>query len=108
MSAAPQVLTPAGDPSRYFGFMGLSRLLLNGADPGEIRKQLVKRVHADPADANALLDLSTLLFMLTDPADRIYAFSLQEKALAQRQLYRPPAARPQSALRLLALYGPGD
>jgi glutathione synthase/RimK-type ligase-like ATP-grasp enzyme len=108
MSTAPQAPMSADDPSRYFGFMGLSRMLLNGADPRTIRLQLVKRVHRDPGDAYALLDLATLLFMLTDLADRRYAFSLQEKALALRQLYHPHAAQPQATLRLLALYGPGD
>src|SRR5688572_17942242 len=108
MSRLPQALASAEDPARFIGFMGLMRMELAGVDLYKVGPQLEARVRRNPADANALLDLSTLMFLLMEPAQREMAFSLQARALALQQVYRLPAASPQPAMRLLAIYGPGD
>ena len=108
MSSVPQALASAEDPARFIGFMGLMRMELAGVDLYKVGPQLEARVRRNPADANALLDLSTLMFLLMEPAQREMAFSLQARALALQQVYRLPAAGPRPAMRLLAIYGPGD
>ena len=108
MSRLPQALASAEDPARFIGFMGLMRMELAGVDLYKVGPQLEARVRRNPADANALLDLATLIFLLMDPAHRPMAFSLQTRALALQQVYRLPASSPHPAMRLLAIYGPGD
>ena len=89
------------------GFAGLGRLLQSGVDFPVLGPQLQARLEKDPSDANATLDISTLLFLTAHPGNRPFAFDYQQRALAMRRLYalQPPAA---PALRLLVLMAPGD
>jgi glutathione synthase/RimK-type ligase-like ATP-grasp enzyme len=89
------------------GFAGLGRLLQSGVDFPLLGPQLQARLEKDPADANATLDISTLLFLTAHSGNRPFAFDYQQRALAMRRIYslQPPAA---PALRLLVLMAPGD
>lgn len=81
----------------------LMSLAYAGADLAPFGRRLQARAEAD--DANAWLDLSTIL-QLTDRRD--LALAAQAQALALRSLYRLPAASGMARIRLLALLAPGD
>jgi NADH:ubiquinone oxidoreductase subunit len=65
---------------------------------------MIARATADERDANALMDLSTILFLqgIND-----VGLATQAQALQIARVYELPSAHPQ-ALRLLALMAPGD
>ena len=90
------------------GVAGLARLLESGVDFAQLCQRLESRGRGNPPDANALLDLSTLLLMTPIPENRAFAFKMQQQALELRQVYhlRPSAAA--ATLRLLVLMAPGD
>lgn len=99
----PHVAT--GDRATTIGLAPLLRMAFAGVDLTPIKAALVARAERDLADANALLDLSTLLHLTFDHSD---AAEIQAGALAQQQIYRltPPAG--ETRLRLLTIKGPGD
>jgi glutathione synthase/RimK-type ligase-like ATP-grasp enzyme len=89
------------------GFAGLGRLLESGVDFPLLGPQLQARVASDPSDANAMLDIATLLFLTANDGNRPFALDHQQRALTMRRVYSlQPPAKP--ALRLLALMAPGD
>jgi hypothetical protein len=94
MTALPQII----------GLARLARLVFEGADLTPTWNGLVERVGADPADAAALLDLSTLL-LLTGQRDQ--GLGLQAQAVALQSCYRRPAEGAAS-LKVLAIMAPGD
>jgi aromatic-L-amino-acid/L-tryptophan decarboxylase len=85
------------------GLAVLMRMVFSGADVTPLSQELIARASADAGDANALMDLSTLLHLGFKPG---VARAVQAQALAVRTLYTLPARAP--AIRLLALMGPGD
>ena len=95
--------------SQYvIGVAGLARLLESGTVLSTLGSQLEARSRSDPSDANALMDLSTLLFMTGNPDYRELAFKKQQQALEISRIYRlPPPAAP-ARLRLLVIMAPGD
>ena len=84
----------------------LCKMAFDGFDLAPVWNTLVHRVQAQPNDAAALLDLSTIAQMQGRPHDRR---ELQAAALKLQRIYRRPAAvgadRP---LKLLAFMAPGD
>ncbi|HLL26092.1 MAG TPA: hypothetical protein VKT73_00370 [Xanthobacteraceae bacterium] len=95
----PSVPVPIGLPA-------LAKLAFDGCDLAPVWNQLVHRVTADPLDAAAYMDLSTIAHLQGRPEDRI---ALQSEALRLQRIYRQPSAidGPHS-LRLLAFMAPGD
>lgn len=94
------------------GLAALMRMTISGADMGSIGMQLIARAGADPhtQDANALMDLSTILQLR---GDRELGLNIQRQALAIQQIYSPPMARGKmdrnaASLRLLAIMSEGD
>jgi glutathione synthase/RimK-type ligase-like ATP-grasp enzyme len=92
------------------GLVTLMRMTISGADMGSLGVQLIARAGTDPrtADANALMDLSTILQLR---GDRELGLTIQRQALAIQQVYSPPcglADRRRAAVRLLAIMGEGD
>jgi hypothetical protein len=91
--------------------MGLAHLMtlaFQGVDLAPLAKTLIERASTDEADANALMDLSTILQL---QGIRDVGLATQAQALKVQRLYELPASRtPASApaLRLLALMAPGD
>lgn len=86
------------------GLAALMRRVFAGEDVAPLTTRLLDRANADPDDADALMDLSTLLQLKFKPE---IGLALQSQALEVRQLYRLPA-RQTERIRLLALMGPGD
>ena len=71
-----------------------------------LARQMMDRVAANPADATALMDLSTIL-QLCGQARK--GLECQARALAIRQIYALPAVPPdRNSLRLLMFAVPGD
>lgn len=90
------------------GFLRLARLLDSRGGLTVLGPQMERQVAQNPADANAALDLSTLLFFTANPDMRTFAFDYQQRALDLRQIYElAPPANP-ATLKLLVLMAPGD
>lgn len=97
------------DSDPLIGLAALMRMAYSGVDLAPLGAQLIARAERNPSDANALMDLSTVLQLR---GNRETALGVQAQALAIQQLYRPPTASGQAhdqvRLRLLAIMGPGD
>lgn len=105
-----EVVEQCDEHQSLIGLAQLMRMAVSGVDLGPLGTQLIARSGDDPrtADANALMDLSTVLQLR---GDRELAMDIQSQALAIQQLYSPPCAlvdRGAAVLRLLAIMGPGD
>jgi glutathione synthase/RimK-type ligase-like ATP-grasp enzyme len=92
--------------------IGVARLMRRAflqQDLAPLGAVLLARAQANPFDANALLDCSTVL-QLT--GERELALAVQAQAIEMQPLYALPALRSSSSagpgLRLLAIMGPGD
>jgi hypothetical protein len=87
--------------------LGLARLMplaFRGVSLAPIAEKMMKRAREDENDANAWMDLSTILMLQGIPD---IALVVQAQALQIRRTYElMPERRP--ALRLLALMAPGD
>ena len=89
------------------GLAKLMRMSVAGDDLSQLGNQLVARAGAGEGivDANAFMDLSTILILR---GERKLAMDMQAQALGLQQIYTPPTAAGPSAIRVLALMGPGD
>ncbi len=91
------------------GLPALMTMAFSGVDLTPVGSRLIARAAADPEDANALMDMSTVLQL---KQSRDIGLAVQAQALQVRQLYHRPAARPgpsgAAAIRLLAVMAPGD
>ncbi len=86
--------------------MGLARLMklaFDGVDLSPLGEALIQRAEKNPQDANAFLDLSTLLQLGGNPK---IALDVQAQALGINTLYHLAAREP--GIRMLALMAPGD
>jgi hypothetical protein len=93
-------------PATPIGLPALCQMAFDGLDLAPVWNDLVHRVTAEPTDAAALLDLSTIAQLQGRPQDRV---ALQAAALRlQRVFRRPAAAEAQRPLKLLAFMAPGD
>lgn len=93
---------------RYFGFAGLWRLMLAGMEIPRLGPMFEAHLAHHPDDAEAMMDMATLLILTMVPGNREPAFALQARALDLQQLYRLPAARAPVGLHVLAIASPGD
>ena len=89
------------------GLAKLMRMAFSGVDLAPLGAQLIARAEAGSGsgDANAMMDLSTVLQLR---GDRDLALVIQAQALELQQIYSPPTAAGQDAIKVLALMGPGD
>lgn len=97
----------AAEPSEPPALMGLARLMamaFQGTDLMPLAQTLIARATDDEHDANALMDLSTLLLL---QGLRDIGLATQAQALACQRVFDLPAAHT-PALRLLAVMTPGD
>ena len=93
-------------PATPIGLPTLCKMAFDGLDLAPVWNELIHRVNAQPDDAAALLDLSTIAQLQGRPQDHV---ALQAAALQLQQVYRRPAAvAAQRPLRLLAFLAPGD
>ncbi|WP_317201751.1 RimK family alpha-L-glutamate ligase [Janthinobacterium sp.] len=87
------------------GVAPLARRAFGGENLLPLGQELLARATANPLDAHACLDFSTVL-QLTGNHDN--AMVVQAQALALQSHYVLPARGPGPGLRLLVLMGPGD
>jgi len=90
-SAAPAPAAPgtgSGDPHGLIGLPTIMTMAFRGIDLTPLGQQLIARAEADPADANALMDLSVVLQL---KESRELGLAVQAQALQLQQLYRLPA-----------------
>ena len=93
-------------PATPIGLPALCQMAFDGLDLAPVWNKLVHRVEAQPSDAAALLDLSTIAQLQGRPQDRR---ALQLAALTLQRVYRRPAAvETDRPLRLLAFMAAGD
>ena len=88
--------------------LGVARLMRRAflqQDLAPLGAALLARAQANPDDANAFLDCSTVL-QLT--GERALGLAVQAQAIALQPLYSLPASRSAPGLRLLVIMGPGD
>jgi hypothetical protein len=96
------------DDEQLIGLARLAKTAFDGADLGLLKARLLERVSHSAQDANALLDLSTVLHLM---GQRQLGLSLQAAALRTQQLYRLPCGTDSTGsagIRLLAFLSPGD
>jgi len=91
-------------PAITAGVAGYARLVFEGRDVQPTFDALLARASATPADAGAMLDLSTLLQLV---GQREQGLALQVDALARQRHYRRPLGTGEGP-RLLALVAAGD
>jgi glutathione synthase/RimK-type ligase-like ATP-grasp enzyme len=86
------------------GLAGLTRRAMRGESLAPLAQVLIARLAANPDDANALMDLSTVEQLRGSRAARL---RLQREALQRRNLFEQNEPVP-GAPRVLALLAPGD
>jgi hypothetical protein len=90
--------------TRLLGLANLMTRAFQGEDLAPLASQLIARATANEQDANAWMDLSTILFL---QGAHEMGLTTQSQALQMSRRYELPASRPAS-VRLLALMAPGD
>lgn len=98
------VFTPGSD--YLMGLAAMLRAAYYSVNLTPLGNQLIEHLNTHPQDANAMMDLSTILYML---GNREVAAASQAEALSLARFYQLPTAvgNPVS-LRVLALMVPGD
>ncbi len=92
-------------PEQFLGLATLARRAYAGEDLSPLAAEMLDRVERDPEDADALMDLSMVLQLLSRPRT---ARVIQERALELRRTYHLPAPKGRAEIRLLAIMSPGS
>jgi hypothetical protein len=93
------------DREQIIGLASLAKMAFDGDDLRPLRSRLLDRAKHNQTDANALMDLSTILHLM---GHRQCGLSLQALALDIQQLYHLRGSRDSVGIRLLSLMSPGD
>jgi hypothetical protein len=93
------------DGSQLNGLASLARMAFAGADLEPLRSRLLDRATHSRNDANALMDLSTVLHLT---GRRDLGLSMQALALDIQQLYSLRCSEEPVGIHLLAILSPGD
>jgi len=102
----PTGLTEAvAEAKELIGLPTLMTLAFHGNNLNSIADDLLKRIKADPQDANALMDMAVIFIMRGDTR---LARSMQALALQTRQVFHYPRNDLPVKIRALAILGPGD
>jgi len=102
---AAELRTIDNDHQPLMGLAALMTMAYSGVDLTPLGKYMVERATFDENDANALMDLSTILQLR---GDNDIAMDIQAQALELQRAYRLPAAGGEPGVRLLAVKGPGE
>lgn len=104
--APAATLTDYADIPTVIGNAAIATMAMQEIDLAPLWNALVKRATANPHDAGAFLDLSTIANIQGRPADRV---QLRNHAFSLSRLFRKPAAcDDDAAIHVLALLGPGE
>src|ERR1022692_4754112 len=104
-SPAPAPLLTSDDHEQLIGLATLARMAFAGTDLEPVKTHLLDRVRRNENDANAFMDLSTVLQLM---GQRQIGLSMQALALDIQQLYRLRYSADSPGIRLLAILSPGD
>lgn len=96
-------LDQSNQQKTILGLATLLRMALAGQPLSPLSAELIARAENDPADAEALLDLSTILQINQQPD---LAMRVQADALELQQIYRLPIDQP-ATLKLLVIMAAG-
>jgi hypothetical protein len=102
--AVPEAIAHA-DSGQFIGLARLARMAFSGQDLAPIRTRLFERLASNDHDANALMDLSTVLQLM---GQHDLGLSMQALALGIQQVYRLENSTGTPGIHLLAFLGPGD
>ena len=102
---AAEVSAGNNDLEPLIGLARLARVAFAGADLGPSKARLLARLSHNENDANALMDLSTVMQLM---GQRDLGLSLQQAALEIQQTYRLRCSADSTGIRLLAILSPGD
>lgn len=94
-----------GSHEPLLGLARLMKMAYANIDIAPLGIKMVERAMTDPSDANALMDLSTIMHLDFAPD---LAATLQLQALHHQRLYRLPPAVGRERIRLLAIMAPGN
>jgi hypothetical protein len=98
-----EAISPSSPP--LIGLAALMRKVFEGEDLKPLAAALSARAERDHNDANALLDLSTILQL---NFQHTLAMQVQMEALKTQRLFSIPAVKQPAKLRLLLMMGAGD
>ena len=101
----PETTSLANHDGQLIGLGALARAAFEGADLTPLRAHLLDRVARDENDANALMDLATVLHLM---GQRECGLSVQALALQIQQVYRLQCPGKPPGIRLLSFLSPGD
>ena len=93
------------DAGQLIGLAALAKAAFQGADLRPWRAHLLGRLAQNENDANALMDLATVLHLM---GQRECGLSLQALALQIQQVYRLRSPDNPTGIRLLSFVSPGD
>jgi hypothetical protein len=93
------------DAGQLIGLAVLARAAFEGADLRPLRAHLLDRLAHNENDANALMDLATVLHLM---GQRECGLSLQALALQLQRVYSLRCSGNATGIRLLAFLSPGD
>ncbi len=93
------------EPPAVSSIAGLFKMAFQGLDLGTVRANLCERLHGDPSDAAAWVDLGIVQQLL---GNQVAGSLCQENALRLRRLYRSSWPTSATPLRVLALMIDGD
>ena len=101
-------MSPASEhptPVEIVGLAPMAHRIMGGENLGHLRMRLEAKVAKDSSDAAAWLDLGTLLELCFYKTEGL---ACQARALALNKVFRVPASKAGTGLRLLMFVGPGD
>lgn len=101
--AAPSLANE--DDTQLIGLASIAKMAFDGVDLAPLRAHLLDRVKHNEKDADALMDLSTVLHLM---GHRECGLSLQALALEIQQLYHLRCPENPVGIRLLSILSPGD
>jgi hypothetical protein len=105
LSAAQRIPVETDICEPLSGLAALMTMAFSGIELAPVGAQLIARAQSAPDDANALMDLSTVLQLM---GNKDIGLAAQAQALQLQQQYRLPARGCAAAIRLLAVMAPGD
>ncbi|MBV1882509.1 MAG: hypothetical protein KUG82_12800 [Pseudomonadales bacterium] len=103
LNAYAQRIALQRDKQPLIGLATLMTMAYQGVDLSNLGEKLIALANQD--DAEAMMDLSTLLQLKGDP---ITGVALQEQALSHQQVFRLEPEKVLSDIRLLVIMSPGD
>ena len=98
-------VTHDGDFEPLMGLATLMNMAYSGVDMAPLGIKMVERATANPEDANALMDLSTIMHLDFAPE---LAADFQSQALSLRQIYHLDNNGNADGIRVLAVMTPGN